>query len=207
MPLSDETKCKLIGELDGIRSADDLMLWALRRLPLKNRLQAEDARKVEAAYLARLQQLDPKVEPEAAVQTKLVTAETIAAEPDPASSADGVILLPKTSRRRDKEHLAFVTAQPCLVCQRTPSDAHHLKFAQPRALGRKVSDEFTVPLCRKHHDELHRAGNEQGWWANLGITPLPKADELWRTSRRRNGAAEPEPQAAQSRPLCSEASP
>jgi hypothetical protein len=40
-----------------------------------------------------------------------------------------------------------LSAQPCLVCQQTPCDAHHLKFAQPRALGRKVSDEFTVPLC------------------------------------------------------------
>ena len=40
------------------------------------------------------------------------------------------------------------------------SDPHHLRFAQPRALGLKVSDEFTVPLCRGHHRELHRAGNE-----------------------------------------------
>jgi hypothetical protein len=38
----------------------------------------------------------------------------------------------------------------------------HLRFAQPRGLGQKVSDEFTVPLCREHHRELHRAGKEQG---------------------------------------------
>src|SRR3954470_1646413 len=36
---------------------------------------------------------------------------------------------------------------PCLVCGRTPSDAHHLCFAEPRELGRKVSDEFTASLC------------------------------------------------------------
>ena len=85
----------------------------------------------------------------------------------------------KELRRRNKAHLAFVGAQPCLVCQRSPCDAHHLKFAQPRALGRKVSDEFAVPLCREHHDELHRHGNEMAWWANLQIAPLETARELW----------------------------
>jgi hypothetical protein len=67
---------------------------------------------------------------------------------------------PKTIRLRDKEHRRFVSIQPCLVCGRSPADAHHLRFAQPRALGRKVSDEFTVPLCRVHHRELHRHGAE-----------------------------------------------
>jgi hypothetical protein len=47
----------------------------------------------------------------------------------------------KTIRLRDKDHLKFVSKQACVVCGRTPSDAHHLRFAQPRALGRKVSDE------------------------------------------------------------------
>src|SRR6185437_9235139 len=52
---------------------------------------------------------------------------------------------------------------------RQPSDPHHLQFAQPRALGLKVSDEFTVPLCRRHHRHLQELGNEKSWWANLGI--------------------------------------
>ena len=85
----------------------------------------------------------------------------------------------KSVRRRSKLHLGFVAAQPCLVCQRSPCDAHHLKFAQPKSLGRKVSDEFTVPLCRDHHQELHRHGNEMAWWANLRMTPLETASELW----------------------------
>ena len=38
---------------------------------------------------------------------------------------------------------------------------HHLRYAQPRALGRKASDELTVPLCRTHYREVHRVGNEQ----------------------------------------------
>jgi hypothetical protein len=61
----------------------------------------------------------------------------------------------KTLRLRDRIHLKYVSDQPCMACGRSPSDAHHLRFAQGRALGRKVSDEFTVPLCRTHHRELH----------------------------------------------------
>jgi hypothetical protein len=90
--------------------------------------------------------------------------------------------LRKTIRQRNKAHLIFVASQPCLVCQRTPCDPHHLKFAQPRALGRKVSDEFTVPLCREHHMQLHKTGNEAAWWANLKIEPLVDAKALWSES-------------------------
>jgi hypothetical protein len=90
-----------------------------------------------------------------------------------------VLPLTKPSRKRNKAHLAFVASQPCLICGRTPCDAHHLKFAQPKALGRKVSDEFTVPLCRDHHHELHRHGNEAAWWANLHVAPADIARELW----------------------------
>jgi hypothetical protein len=66
-----------------------------------------------------------------------------------------------------------------LVCGRHPSDAHHLKFAQPKALGLKVSDEYTVPLCRGHHHELHRFGDEREWWRIQKINALGIAHELW----------------------------
>ena len=79
----------------------------------------------------------------------------------------------KTIRLRDKEHCKFVATQPCVVCGRTPSEAHHIRFAQPRALGRKVSDEYTVPVCRLHHRELHDYGDEASWWAGISIDPLP----------------------------------
>jgi hypothetical protein len=82
-----------------------------------------------------------------------------------------------------------VAAHPCLICQRSPSDPHHLKFAQPRALGRKVSDEFTVPLCREHHEALHRQGNEIAWWANLKLVPIEVAKSLWEASRAGNQAS------------------
>jgi len=86
-------------------------------------------------------------------------------------------------RYRDKQHLQFVAAQPCLICSRQPSDAHHLRFTQPRAIGRKVSDQYTVPLCRLHHRELHQSGHEQSWWEAHNIDPLPIASELWSESR------------------------
>jgi hypothetical protein len=92
--------------------------------------------------------------------------------------------LSKPLRLRDRDHLKFVGTQPCLACGRSPSDAHHLKFAQQRALGRKVSDEFTVPLCRTHHRELHQRGDELTWWQERNVDPLDTAQRLWRATHR-----------------------
>jgi hypothetical protein len=93
----------------------------------------------------------------------------------------------KVIRLRDKEHCKFVARQACVVCGRAPAEAHHLRFAQPRALGRKVSDEYTVPVCRLHHRELHRHGDETSWWAGVNVDPVPIALELWRRSRPGTG--------------------
>jgi len=94
-------------------------------------------------------------------------------------------------RYRNKEHLRLVAQQACLVCGRKPSDPHHLRFMQPRALGRKVSDEFAVPLCRTHHREAHCAGDERAWWEQVGIDPVKVARELWRKSRLSDGTLQP----------------
>jgi hypothetical protein len=93
--------------------------------------------------------------------------------------------LSRPRRIRDRDHLKFVTNRPCLQCGRWPSDAHHITFAQPRALGMKVSDEFTVPLCRLHHREVHRARDEKAWWDDLKIDPIAVADRLWQESHER----------------------
>ena len=89
------------------------------------------------------------------------------------------LAIPEPKRLRDRAHLKFVATQPCLVCGRQPSDPHHLRFAQPRAIGLKVSDEFTVPLCRGHHRQLHQTGNEVAWWEDLQIDALEIARGLW----------------------------
>jgi hypothetical protein len=95
----------------------------------------------------------------------------------------GALALSEPRRYRDRAHLRFVSAQPCLICGRRPSDAHHLRFAQPRALGRRVSDEYTVPLCRSHHRALHRCGDEPAWWKRNGVEPIAVAGELWQRTR------------------------
>jgi hypothetical protein len=86
-------------------------------------------------------------------------------------------------RYRNREHLRYVAQQACLICGRKQSDPHHLRYLQSRALGRKVSDEFAVPLCRSHHRAVHRAGNEPAWWKAAGIDPVKVARELWRKTR------------------------
>lgn len=106
----------------------------------------------------------------------------------PASPGSGridksVLTIGEPKRLRDKSHLKFVASQPCLVCGRQPSDPHHLRFAQPRAIGMKVSDEFTVPLCRGHHRQLHQVGNEVAWWEDIKINALEIAKTLWEESR------------------------
>jgi hypothetical protein len=95
-------------------------------------------------------------------------------------------------RLRDKAHLKFVASQPCLICGRQPSDPHHLRFAQPRGIGLKVSDEFTVPLCRGHHRQLHQAGNEVTWWENLHIDALAIAKDLWKQSHTKHARVDPQ---------------
>ena len=118
-------------------------------------------------------------------QPELFGKSTLAAPPlapadPPAGKIDkSALAIPEPKRRRDKSHLRFVASQPCLVCGRHPSDPHHLRFAQPRALGVKASDEFTVPLCRGHHRQLHQAGDEATWWDKLKLNPLTSARQLW----------------------------
>jgi hypothetical protein len=178
---------QLVTEIRNLADGDDLALWAHRRLAVTNTLTAEDASVVEAAYQAVLDAVSrdaqsqvgtPAIQPTDPKTMKPENVNGSSARREP-STTETVFPIRKEVRRRNKVHLAFVAAQPCLVCQHSPCDAHHLKFAQPRALGRKVSDEFTVPLCRDHHRDLHRHGNEIAWWSNLQIAPLEIANDLW----------------------------
>jgi hypothetical protein len=107
-----------------------------------------------------------------------------AVEPPNTGAVDKSVLAIAAPRRvRDSEHLEHVATLPCLVCGRAPSQAHHLRFAQPRALGSKVSDEWVVPLCNLHHRSLHDAGNEGAWWAQQGIDAVSEAERLWQDRR------------------------
>lgn len=110
--------------------------------------------------------------------------ESNAARNEAVGTREAAVTIPKEKRLRDKAHLGYVRSKPCIVCGRAPAHAHHIRFAQPRAMGMKVSDEFTVPVCAIHHDELHRTGDERAWWARHGIIePLKVAAKLWAQSR------------------------
>ena len=96
-----------------------------------------------------------------------------------------ILTFGELKRIRSKEHLRFVASQPCLICGRSPSHAHHVRYAQSKGLSLKVSDEFTVPLCAIHHHHIHTTGNEREWWQERNIDPLIVANRLWRQSSRR----------------------
>ena len=102
----------------------------------------------------------------------------------PAKIEKSELTISEPRRHRDKTHLKFVASQPCLICGRSPADAHHLRFTQPRAMGRKVSDEFTVPLCRTHHRDIHSFGDEVAWWERRAIDPVATSRMLWVSTRR-----------------------
>ena len=208
--LSASLRESLIEQLAAINSADGAASWAHRNLPAKNTLTGADAKIVEERFRARLSAIDPSHgagDPSAegyeaphavAEQTgvsRALDADTRQKAPIWAnkkqSRSDAIRALGKTVRLRDKDHRQFVLRQACLVCGRVPSDPHHLTFTQPRALGRRVSDEFIVPVCRVHHRELHRSGNEAAWWRKLNIDPIPVALRLWQQTRTDGDQSDP----------------
>jgi hypothetical protein len=189
--LSAVLRDQLLGELKEVNSVDAAAIWARRILPAKNALNIADARQLENAFQARLAELElgadnaePRPSPFRAIRKPVTSLEPRGSESTRSSTTEGIAMggpaHPEPRRARDREHVKFVAGHPCLICGRHPADPHHLRFAQSRALGRKVSDEFTVPLCRGHHRELHRCGDEAAWWAKVGVEPLGVAHSLWR---------------------------
>jgi len=186
---------RLLGQVVAINSTDEAAAWARQNLSAKNTLTVWDARIVEEEFQTRLSIIGDGEGPSEPSNHVSVRSAMPAGRPDAGDSQktskasdkpprnSTVRASGKTVRLRDKEHRKFVSRQACLVCGRTPSDPHHLTFMQPRALGHRVSDEFTVPVCRVHHRELHRQGDEAAWWDKVHIDPLPVALRLWQHTR------------------------
>ena len=174
--LSASLRDELLREIEGLKPGEEAGLWARRRLAAKNKLSAADAKQVEEAFATRLAIIQA-ANTQDATRAHNDQSPTEMAVPAPIDKA--VPTRPEPRRIRDRDHVRHVIKQACLICGRQPSDPHHLRFAQSRALGRKVSDEFTVPLCRTHHREIHRYGNEASWWRNAGIDALAAARSLW----------------------------
>jgi hypothetical protein len=192
---SNTLRDQLITELESVSSADEAASWAHHALSKKNILVEGDATRVEQAFQTRLAVVSgkslnenlPPGEPECPQSQRRKRRQSVIDK--------SVLALSAPRRIRDREHVKSVAKLPCLVCGRIPADAHHLRFAQSRALGRRVSDEFTVPVCRGHHREVHHCGDEAAWWVKAGIDPTVTARALWLQTH-------PLPQAANSPPLC-----
>jgi ERF superfamily len=197
---------KLLSEVATVTSADLAAAWAREALTVKNSLTTEDAKLVEDVFEQRLSELPSSdaatLSNDESSVPQIAGPTTEGADAGQAKGIDKSILAVAAPRRyRNREHLRYVAQQACLVCGRKPSDAHHLSFTQPRALGRKVSDEFAVPLCRGHHRAVHRARDERAWWSGAGIDPIKVAHRLWKATRglgprRSTRAALPQPHAA-----------
>jgi hypothetical protein len=190
-PLSPEASAvlrdRLLGEINELAGGDEAALWAHRSLAEKNKLTAADALCVEERFQARLASFATPDTDKPQRAGEVAQPSTMQSSP-PAelknrSRSKGidksVLALPEPRRVRDRDHVRHVAKQPCLICGRQPSDPHHLRFTQSRALGRKVSDEFTVPLCRGHHREVHQFGDEAAWWRKIGVDPTVAARALW----------------------------
>jgi ERF superfamily len=193
---------QLLAEIANLASAELAVTWANGALTAKNTLIADDARRLEGAFEQKLSGLLPLVATENPMSAGdgpfavMVQDEPQApnASSDQPKRIDKSLLTFSAPRRyRNREHLRFVTQQPCLICGRKPSDAHHLRHLQPRALGRKASDEFAVPLCRVHHRAAHRATDERAWWKAAGIDPIRTARRLWKQTRVNEGQVPPDP--------------
>jgi ERF superfamily len=201
---------KLLTEIGTIASVELAASWAREALAAKNKLAALDAKLVEDAFEQRLAQIasggtNPSKDdaPAIADTEPGETSTTASVGTDRPDGIDKSILTVAAPRRyRNREHLRSVAKEPCLICGRKPSDPHHLRYLQPRALGRKASDEFAVPLCRVHHRAVHRARDERAWWQRAGIDPIKVAQKLWKETRIDEGRIEPEgrPQAAAPHP-------
>ena len=167
---------QLIAGIRDIGSAEEAASWAHRVMGAKNTLTVADAEQLERAFQERLLSVTSET-----VANSLLPRRRPSREKRRRGSVvnKSVLALSTPRRIRDRDHVKSVAKQPCLVCGRRPADAHHLRFAQSPALGRKVSDEFTVPLCRGHHREVHRCGDEAGWWDKAGIDAAAAARVFW----------------------------
>jgi hypothetical protein len=185
--LSARLRDQMIAELNELGSSDEAARWAKRRYPDKTtRLNATDAEHIDQCFRTKLlsfaahdaEGTDPATS-EKSIELDRPNRQR-SRKPKQAKLVDkSALSFPEPRRVRDRDHVRYVAQQSCLLCGRRPCDAHHLRFVQSRALGRKVSDEFTVPLCRGHHRELHRHGDEAAWWSKAAIDPLAAARALW----------------------------
>jgi hypothetical protein len=90
---------------------------------------------------------------------------------------------------RSEKHRRYVSKFLCCACTRgvlihngtVTSQAAHVDIKNESGMGLKAGDQYTVPLCREHHDEYDgRTKGYQGpaFWSHHSIRPESVMREL-----------------------------
>lgn len=79
----------------------------------------------------------------------------LALKVDP-ETPESFMLRPKRRRWENPTYTRWVKAQQCACCKNPADDPHHVIGHGQGGMGTKAHDLFVLPLCRAHHDELHR---------------------------------------------------
>ena len=96
-------------------------------------------------------------------------------------------------RYQNKKHLMWVAQKPCCLQSHFPAlcsfniQAHHLlkPYDGFRGVGLRANDKNVIPLCFKHHNALHKRGNEFAFFEEMTGDPYfgqKVAQYLWENS-------------------------
>lgn len=107
-------------------------------------------------------------------------------KPPPRLKERGVVKREKTPAQKrpgnDPAYLNKVRELPCCVCGIYPVEAHHIKSAGGRGIGKRTDDKWAIPLCHDHHiNGVERVGSrkEVQWFSKYGINPIELAQGLY----------------------------
>jgi hypothetical protein len=146
-------------------SLAELCWWAVRKGvtdALPESCVREALRLPQESKIGRESDITPSV-PASSILRELVSAVDLPdalTEPlvgvmvDPAPH-QSFMLRPKRLRWESRDYLNWVKTQPCECCQQQSDDPHHLIGWGQGGMATKAHDIFSIPLCRKHHIELH----------------------------------------------------
>ena len=134
------------------------LCWWLVRNDLADALPESAARKAlrlpkpVVPSVTRESDLVPSVTATSIIQDKAKKVLALKVDPE---SPESFMLRPKRRRWVNEKYTRWVKTQPCACCGKPADDAHHLIGHGQGGMGTKAHDLFVLPLCRKHHDELH----------------------------------------------------
>lgn len=134
------------------------LCWWLIRNDLADALPESAARKAlrlpkpVVPSVTRESDLVPSVPATSIIQDKAKKVLALKVDPE---SPESFMLRPKRRRWVNEKYTRWVKTQPCACCGKPADDPHHLIGHGQGGMGTKAHDLFVLPLCRKHHDELH----------------------------------------------------